>query len=130
MRVILHADWLAQMVFAAMAAAIFGALVAWAVQQVRLRRGQAQGLESALAFLSGLVITAPFLGLTRAAYELMKACLGLVNLRPTPDLVALAPAFAEAAMAILLGALTAAVAAAARGHLLMTRAGRPPATEP
>jgi hypothetical protein len=97
---------------------------------MRLRRGVTEGLERGLAFLSAVVVTAPLAGLVRAAYELMKVSLGLVNLRPTPGLIELAPAFAEAAMAILLGACTAALAAAARGHLLMARAALSPPRSP
>ncbi|MDB5457541.1 MAG: hypothetical protein JWP92_3126 [Caulobacter sp.] len=118
--VILHARLEFQFAFVGLLAATVAALAVWAVQRVRLGRGQPP--EGGLAFLSALVAAAPLLGLTIAAYNLLKVCMGLVNFRPTPDLVMLAPAFAEATLAVFLGLLTAAVAAVARGHLLMVQA--------
>ena len=102
-----------------MLVAMAAAAVVWAVELIRLRRGPSPSLEGGLAFLSALVVTAPLLGATIAAYDVLKVCLGLVNYRPTSDLVMLAPAFAEAAMGVFLGLLTATIAAALRGHLLI-----------
>jgi hypothetical protein len=120
-RVILHALPEFKIVFIGLLAAVVAAVAVWAVQQVRLRRSQPPSPEGGLAFLSALAATAPLMGATIiAAYDLLKVCLGLVNMRPTPDLVMIAPAFAEAAMAVFLGLLAAAVASAARGHLLMS----------
>jgi hypothetical protein len=131
-RVILHALPEFKIVFIGLLAAMVAAIAVWAVQQVRLRGSQPPSPEGGLAFLSALAATAPLLGATIAAYDLLKVCLGLVNMRPTPDLVMIAPAFAEAAMAVFLGLLAAAVASAARGHLLMSvvRAAGAPSRRP
>lgn len=119
LRVFAHSDWLAQIVFAILLASIVATLVVWAAQAFALARGRTAWRDSALAYLSAIVVTAPLLAFVRAIYEVMKVCLGLVNVRPAPDLVMVAPALAEAAMFLLVGALAAALAGAARGHLLI-----------
>ena len=123
LRVFAHSDWLGHTVFAILLLSIAATIIVWAAQWIALSSGRAAWLESALAYLSAVVVTAPLLGFVRAIYELMKVCFGLVNVRPAPDLVMVAPAFAEAAMFLLVGALSAAIAAAGRGHLtIMLRA--------
>ncbi len=118
-RIFAHSDWLAHIVFAILLACIAATIIVWVVQGVALARGRGAWLDSALAYLSAVVVTAPLLAFVRAAYEVAKVCMGLVNITPAPDLVMLAPAFAEAAMFLLVGALSAALASAARGHLLI-----------
>ncbi len=118
-RIFAHSDWLAHIVFAILLASIVATIVVWAAQGIALARGRGAWLASALAYLSAVVVTAPLLAFVRAIYEVAKVCMGLVNVTPAPDLVMLAPAFAEAAMFLLVGALSAAVASAARGHLLI-----------
>lgn len=117
--VVMHARLEIRIVLIGLLVATVAAIVVWAVQQ--LRDGPSSRARG-LAFLSTLVVTAPLLGLTIAAYDLLKICLGLANFRPTPDLVMIAPALAEGAMAGFLGLLTASVAAALRGHLLVAGA--------
>jgi len=118
-RVVLHAMPAFRLAMIGLLAAIAAAVVVWAVELIRLRRGPSPSLPGGLSFLSTLVVTAPLLGATIAAYDVMKVCLGLVNYRPMSDLVMLAPAFAEMAMGLFLGLLAATVAAALRGHLLI-----------
>ena len=118
-RVILHAMPAFRVAMIGLLIAMAAAVVVWAVELIRLRRGPSLSLPGGLSFFSTLVVTAPLLGATIAAYDVLKVCLGLVNYRPTSDLVMLAPAFAEAAMGVFLGLLTATVAAALRGHLLI-----------
>ena len=120
-RVFEHGDPLTKLVFAGLILATAAALGVWLVQQLRIRRASPASLARSQDFLSMLVVAAPLFGLTRAAYEVMKVCIGLVDLRPAPDLVMLAPAFAEASMAVLLGVCTAAIAATLRGALAITR---------
>lgn len=117
LRIFTHSDWLAQIVFAVLLAAIVATIIVWAVQWIALARGRRAWRDSALAYLSAVIVTAPLLAFVRAIYEVMKVCLGLVNVRPAPDLTMFAPAFAEAAMFLLVGTLAAALASAARGHL-------------
>ena len=124
-RVFEHGDPLTKLVFGGLMVATVAALGVWLVQQLRIRRAPPASLARSLDFLSMLVVAAPLFGLTRAAYEVMKVCMGLVNLRPAPDLVMLAPAFAEASMSILLGVCTAAIAATLRGALMVTRPSGP-----
>lgn len=119
LRVFTHSDWLAHVVFAILLASIIATLIVWASQALAMARGREAWRDSALAYLSAVVVAAPLLAFVRAIYEVMKVCLGLVNVRPAPDLVMFAPALAEAAMFLLVGALAAAIAAAARGHLLI-----------
>jgi hypothetical protein len=119
LRVVLHAMPGFRVAMIGLLVAITAAVVVWAVELIRLRRNLSPSLPGGLAFLSTLVVTAPLLGATIAAYDVLKVCLGLVNFRPTSDLVMLAPAFAEAAMGLFLGLLTATVAGALRGHLLI-----------
>ncbi|WP_312162099.1 hypothetical protein [Phenylobacterium sp.] len=119
LRVFTHSDWLAHIVFAILLASIVATIIVWAAQALAVARGRGAWRESALAYLSAIIIAAPLLAFVRAIYEVMKVCMGLVNVRPAPDLVMFAPALAEAAMFLLIGALAAAIAAAARGHLLI-----------
>jgi len=120
-RVVEHALPLFQVVMVGMVLATIAAIVLWAVCQLRLLRDRSSPVDGALAFLSGLVVAAPLFGAAIAAYTLLHVSLGIANLRPTPSLIVLAPGFAEGALALFLGLLTAAVASVLHAILKASR---------
>lgn len=109
LRVFEHAVLPFQAILLALALLSAAAIILWAVQQVR----RARSLERTLSFLSGVMVAAPLIGTSLAAYNLMKACIGLANIRPAPEVWILAPSFAESALGLWLGFSAAAVAAVA-----------------
>jgi hypothetical protein len=57
------------------------------------------------------------LGALAASYTLTSGFMGLANVRPTPSLAVLAPGWAEAAAALMLGLLATTVAVLCERHL-------------
>ena len=92
---------------------LIASVAVWVGQMAQGRRRA--GLGDTL--LSGVLVSAPLIGLTAAAYDLLNMSIGAANVRPAPNLTVLAPGFAEASLCILLGLLAASFAAAFRAHL-------------
>jgi hypothetical protein len=101
-------------IMAGLVLAAVASVVIWATQLVRRTEPDA----GAVAFLRALGPAGPLFGLAAAAYTLLACCLGLVNTGHAPDFALLAPGYAEAVMAVMLGLLAGAMATLMRGLLL------------
>ena len=99
---------------------LVAAVAVWISQLAQGRRSAGIGEN----VLSSVLVAAPLFGLTAAAYDLLDMSIGIANVRPSPDLVVLAPGFAEASLCILLGLLAASLAAAFRAHLRLSASGQ------
>lgn len=106
-----HAQPVVQVFMFLMFVLLIAAVAVWA-GQLSGRRG-ARGET----VLSSVLVAAPLLGLTAAAYGLLDMSIGIANVSPEPNLTILAPGFAEASLCILLGLLAASLAAVFRAHL-------------
>lgn len=126
MRVFEHALPPFKLVFAVLLLATAAAVVVWGVEQLRRGRGE-EVSQGALRFLSAAATASPLAGAAVAAYGLMNACIGIANIRPEPSAAVLAPAFAEALLALFLGFLAATMAALLGGHLRSARRSPEPA---
>ncbi|MCR5879800.1 MotA/TolQ/ExbB proton channel family protein [Phenylobacterium sp. J367] len=108
------ADIVMKLVMAGLAISALAAAAIWVAQATRLRPAS---LPGALAYLSGLGSAGPLIGFFGACYTLMASCIGMANVRPAPSLSILAPGFAEALLAAMLGLLAAAIGVIAHRHL-------------
>ncbi len=117
LKVMAHATPLMQAVMFLMIAAALACLAVWARQAIAARQPGPARADSALAFLGGVLVAAPLFAFASAAYEMLHMSLGIANLRPIPDLIDLAPGFAEMSLLVFLGFVASGVAAAARAHL-------------
>jgi hypothetical protein len=120
-RIIAHANPPIRLLMIALVIVTVATVALWLWRVLRAR-DSAQQDRAAIAFMSAVVLAAPLLGFTAAAFDLLKACLGILNDLPTPGFFALVPAFAEAAFASFLGLLAASIAAVAHGHLTVRSA--------
>ena len=105
---------------ALMALLILGAvasIVIWALALPQVNRADARGLAGSLGRLRVIRSAAALLGFFAAAYTLLNLFIGIANVRPAPSLTMLAPGFAEATLAVMLGLFAAAVAVVAERHL-------------
>ena len=107
-----HATVPVQVILGLLLLATLASLAIWAMQLTA--RTPAPGR---LAFLAGVTAASPLLGLAAAAYSLLNSCIGIANVRPTPDLATLAPGLAEALTSVLLALLASAIALIAKRHL-------------
>jgi len=113
-------------VMAGLAIAALAAIVIWALEVARLRKGRVDPTSVNVGFISAVVIAGPLFGLAAAAYSLLIVSIYVANAGAAPTFEALAPALAEGAMTVALGLFAAAIAAVARGSLLaMTGAAQP-----
>jgi hypothetical protein len=106
-----------QLMMALMAAGAVASVVVWAMSLGKVGQGDARGVAGALARLKIVRSGAAPLGFLTAAYVLFSGFLGIANVRPTPTLAVLAPGFAEATLAVMLGLLATAVAVICERHL-------------
>jgi hypothetical protein len=113
-----HAQPVVKVFLFLMIVLLIAAVAVWAVQLSgrRSERGE--------TILSSVLVAAPLLGLTAAAYGLLDMSIGISNVSPEPNLTVLAPGFAEASLCILLGLLAASLAAAFRAHLRLVGPGK------
>src|SRR5260370_31043 len=100
---------------------LLASLAIWALQLTA--RTPAPGR---IAFLAGVTAASPLLGLAAAAYSLLNSCIGIANVRPTPDLATLAPGLAEALTSVLLALLASVIALIAWRHLEGRSSGAAP----
>jgi biopolymer transport protein ExbB/TolQ len=112
-----HASLPMQVLLTGLLAATLAAVVVWFLQLGKLSRRRSDGVAGAIAYLSALAASAPLIGLFGVGWAMLACSIGIANVRPTPTLTVLAPAFAEASLSICLGLLAAAVAAIAHRHL-------------
>ena len=116
-RVIADASPEVQAMMALLFAGAVGALVIWGLSLGKVGKGDAKAIAGALGRLKIVRSGAIPLGFLTAAYVLFSGFLGIANVRPTPTLTIMAPGFAEAMLAIMLGLLASAVAVICERHL-------------
>lgn len=92
-------------------------LVRWGMGLGRLKAADAGGVASAVGFLRMVGGGGALLGLAGSAYVLLAGFMGVANVRPTPTFTIMAPGYAEAALAALLGLLASAVGVMCAKHL-------------
>jgi len=106
-----------QVLMAVLVISSVAALAIWAMSLGKVGRGDAKGLAGALGRLR-IVRSGGFpLGALAASYTLLMGFIGMANVRPTPTVAVLAPGWAEAALAVMLGLLATAVAVLCERHL-------------
>jgi biopolymer transport protein ExbB/TolQ len=106
-----------QAVMAALALSALAAVAIWAVSLRKVGQADAKGLAGALMRLRIVRSGGAPLGALAASYTLMSGFIGMANVRPTPTVAVLAPGWAEAAMAVMLGLLATTVAVLCERHL-------------
>jgi hypothetical protein len=94
-----------------------GSVVVWALSLGKVRSGDAKAVATALGRLKIVRSAATPLGLLAASYVVFCGFLGTANIRPAPTLTVMAPGFAEATLAIMLGLLASALAVICERHL-------------
>lgn len=98
-------------------AAVAAGLVRWGMGLARLKAADAGGVAGAVGFLQVVGGGGVLLGFAGAAYVLLAGFIGVSNVRPTPTLTVMAPGYAEASLAVLLGLLASAVGVMCAKHL-------------
>ena len=106
-----------QLVFAILLVSVVAALATWAMSLRKVGQGDAKGLAAALGRLRIVRSAATPLGVLAATYTLFSGFLGIANVRPAPTITIMAPGWAEAALAVMLGLLATTVAVACERHL-------------
>lgn len=101
-----------------MALLMLGAIGAVAVWSISLGKvGDAKRAAGALGRLRIVRSGAAPLGFATASYVVLAGFIGVSNVRPTPSLTVMAPGFAEATLAVMLGLLASAIAVICERHL-------------
>ncbi len=106
-----------QLVFVILAVSVLASLAIWAMSLPKVGQADAKGLAGALGRLRIVRSAASPLGLLAASYTLFSGFLGISNVRPAPTITVMAPGWAEAALAVMLGLLATTVAVACERHL-------------
>jgi hypothetical protein len=106
-----------QLVFALLLAATVGAVVIWALSLGKVGKGDAKAVAGALGRLRIIRSGGTPLGALGASYVLFAGFIGIANVRPTPAIAVLAPGWAEAALAVMLGLLATTVGVLCERHL-------------
>ena len=106
-----------QILMVVLIAATLIVVVIWAVSLPKVGQGDAKGLAGALGRLRIVRSSGALLGLLAASITLLSGFIGMANVRPTPTLAVLAPGWAEAALAVMLGLLASSVAVICERHL-------------
>ena len=106
-----------QLLMVVLIAATLIAVVIWAASLPKVGQGDAKGLAGALGRLRIVRSSGALLGLLAASITLLSGFIGMANVRPTPSLAVLAPGWAEAALAVMLGLLASSVAVICERHL-------------
>ncbi len=111
------ASLLVQAVFAVLILAALAAAAIWATSLGRVGKGDAAGLAIALGRLKIVRAAGTPLGALAAAYVLLSGFIGIANVRPAPSMSVMAPGWAEAALAVMLGLLATTVGVLCERHL-------------
>lgn len=106
-----------QVLFAILVLSVIAALVTWGMGLPKVAKGDAKGLAGAVGRLKIVRSAATPLGLLGASYVLFAGFMGIANVRPAPSITVMAPGWAEAALAVMLGLLATTVAVACERHL-------------
>lgn len=92
-------------------------LVIWAMSLRKVRQADAPALAGAMGWLRIIRSGGVMLGVLTASFILLWSFIGVANVRPAPSLTVLAPGFAEACLAVMLGLLASTVAVVCERHL-------------
>lgn len=106
-----------QVILALLIAAALSSLVIWGLSLPKVGKGDARALAGALGRLRIVRSGGAPLGALGASYVLFAGFVGLANVRPTPSIGVLAPGWAEAALALMLGLLATTVGVLCERHL-------------
>jgi hypothetical protein len=106
-----------QVVFAILLISVLAVVAIWAISLPKVGKSDAAGLAGALGRLRIVRSAATPLGFLAASYTLFAGFIGIANVRPTPTISVLAPGWAEAALAVMLGLLATTVAVVCERHL-------------
>ncbi len=106
-----------QAAFAILLISTVAALAVWATSLPKVGQADAKGLAGALGRLRIVRSGAMPLGFLAASYILFSGFLGISNVRPAPTITVMAPGWAEAALAVMLGLLATTVAVVCERHL-------------
>ena len=112
-----HASPEVQLVFAILLISVLATLAIWAMSLPKVGKADAKGLAGALGRLRIVRSAATPLGFLAASYTLFSGFLGIANVRPAPSISVMAPGWAEAALAVMLGLLATTVAVVCERHL-------------
>jgi hypothetical protein len=111
------ASLIVQAVFAALIVSAVAAIAIWALSLGKVGTADAKGLAAALGRLKIVRAAGTPLGALTAAYVLLSGFIGIANVRPTPTMAVMAPGWAEAALAVMLGLLATTVGVLCERHL-------------
>lgn len=115
--VLLNAAVPVQVVMIGLIVAAVVSLGLWGAGLTKVGKGDAKGLAGALGRLRIVRSAGAPLGALAASFTLMSGFVGLANVSPQPSLAVLAPGWAEAALAVMLGLLATSVAVICERHL-------------
>ena len=115
--VLLNAAVPVQVVMIGLIVAAVVSLGLWGAGLAKVGQGDAKGLAGALGRLRIVRSAGAPLGALAASFTLMSGFVGLANVSPQPSLAVLAPGWAEAALAVMLGLLATSVAVICERHL-------------
>lgn len=116
-RVFADASVEVQLMLVLLIAAAVASLTVWAMSLGKVGGGDPKAVATALGRLRIVRSGATPLGLLTGCYVLFAGFLGIANVRPAPTLTVLAPGFAEATLAVMLGLLASALAVICERHL-------------
>lgn len=111
------ASLIVQAVFAALIVSTIAAIAFWGMSLGKVRQGDAKALATALGRLKIVRAAGTPLGALTAAYILLSGFIGIANVRPAPTITVMAPGWAEAALAVMLGLLATTVGVLCERHL-------------
>lgn len=106
-----------QLAFAILLLSTLASLAVWVTSLPKVTQADAKGLAGALGRLRIVRSGAMPLGFLAASYILFSGFLGISNVRPAPTITVMAPGWAEAALAVMLGLLATMVAVVCERHL-------------
>lgn len=106
-----------QAAMALMIAGAIAAVVIWALSLSKVGQADTKALAGGLGWLKIIRSAGVLLGVLTASFILLAGFIGISNVRPTPSLTVLAPGFAEATLAVMLGLLASTVAVICERHL-------------
>ena len=115
--VLLNAAVPVQVVMIGLIVAAVVSLGLWGAGLAKVGKGDAKGLAGSLGRLRIVRSAGAPMGALAASFTLMSGFIGLANVSPQPSLAVLAPGWAEAALAVMLGLLATSVAVICERHL-------------
>lgn len=106
-----------QVAMALMIAGAIAAVIIWGLSLSKVGSADTKALAGGLGWLKIIRSAGVLLGVLTASFILLAGFIGISNVRPTPSLTVLAPGFAEATLAVMLGLLASTVAVICERHL-------------